>query len=279
MDALTAMFAALKSPVQKAAGQPAVETAPAAPTAAPEGLPVLGERIVRTIHPVCKVLDAKAGTVQYIASDESLDSYREVVRVAGWQFDRFKKNAPFVDSHDYSTVKNLLGYVTDYTVDPVKNQLVETVKWAIDVPSNDLARFGFQMTEAGYLKAVSVGFAPTKYATKWSDEADWQAAVELLKLSAPNAAIAQVIYLQQQQLELSACILGANGNAVAKAYAGGALSDEDLDKLATVAEKIFSQERQRSTGPAPVKPADGAATTVRQERSDFLRELQQLTNR
>ncbi len=242
--------------------------------------PVLGEKLVRTIHPTVKVLNASKGLVQYIASDESLDSYREIVRAAGWQFDRFRKNAAFVDSHDYSTVKNLLGCVTDYSIDTQKGQLVETVQWAIDVPGNDLARLGFSMTEAGYLKAVSVGFAPTSYVSRgWSDESDWLAAVALLKLPAADAAVAQVIYLSQQQLELSACIIGANGNAVAKAYAGGALSDEDLDRLTLATEKQISQMVTRSTGSAPTNPADGAATLVRQERADFLRELQQLTNR
>ena len=269
MDALNAALAALAvAPVAKTAAAPG-QPAPAV---------VTGERIVRTIHPVCKVLDAKKGLVQYIASDESLDSYREIVRAAGWQFDRFRKNAPFLDSHDYSTVKNLLGCVTDFKVDPTKGQLVETVQWAIDVETNDLARLGFAMTEAGYLKAVSVGFAPVKWASRYADEADWQAAVGTLKLSAADASVAQVIYLQQQQLELSACVVGANGNAVAKAYAGGALTDEDLDRLTDAAEQIF-QQKSVLTGSAPAKPADGAETQVRQDRTEWLRELQVITNR
>lgn len=259
------MLAALAGPFAKA-----VE--PSAPACVLPAGP-----LIRTIHPEVKVIDAKAGTVDYIASDESLDSYREIVRAAGWQFDRFRKNAPFVDSHDYSTVKNLLGCVTAFQVKD--GQLIERVKWAIDVEGNELARLGFAMTEAGYLKAVSVGFAPTKWASRYGDESDWNAAVDTLKLTAQDAAVAQVIYLQQQQLELSACILGANGNAVAKAYAGGTLTDEDLDRLTDVAEQQISQSVTRSTGSAPTDPADGAATLVRQERTDFLRELQSLTNR
>ncbi|HEY3853504.1 MAG TPA: hypothetical protein VGO67_03820 [Verrucomicrobiae bacterium] len=68
----------------------------------------------------------------------------------------FQKNAPFVDSHNYTSIDCLLGKVVDFRV---KNrQLIETVKWAIDVPSNVLAIKGFAMMQAGYLKAVSVGF-------------------------------------------------------------------------------------------------------------------------
>jgi phage/plasmid-associated DNA primase len=43
--------------------------------------------------------------------------------------------------------------------------LVETVKWAHDVPENRLAQLGYAMTKAGHLKAVSVGFIPTKMLT------------------------------------------------------------------------------------------------------------------
>ena len=47
----------------------------------------------RQIHPVVKVIDEKAGIVEYIASDESLDSYNEIVKADGARFDRFQKNA------------------------------------------------------------------------------------------------------------------------------------------------------------------------------------------
>ena len=59
---------------------------------------------IRTIHPEVRVIDASRGIVDYIASDESLDSYREAIKAAGWKFTRFAKNSPFVDSHDYSTI-------------------------------------------------------------------------------------------------------------------------------------------------------------------------------
>ena len=193
-----------------------------------------------TLHTEVKVIDATKGIVDYIASDETLDSYREAIKASGWQFSRFKKNAPFVDSHDYSTIGQLVGMVTDYAVRG--GQLVERVQWAIDVPENELAAFGFKMTVAGYLKAVSVGFIPVKMSTRWDgDESAWQAAVASLKLSASDAAIVRCIYLAQEQYELSTCIIGANGNAVAKAYKGGALSDSDLDKLADIGQKTLSR--------------------------------------
>jgi hypothetical protein len=54
-------------------------------------------KLIRTIHPEVKVVDASKGIVDYVASDESVDSYREIIRANGWKFTNFKKNAPFVD--------------------------------------------------------------------------------------------------------------------------------------------------------------------------------------
>src|SRR5579859_3128067 len=107
----------------------------------------------RTIHPEIKVIDEKTGIVEYIASDESLDSYNEIVKADGARFNRFQKNAPFLDSHNYESVRCLLGNVIDWRVQ--NRQVVETVKWAIDagLPEDHLANIGFKMTVAGYLKA------------------------------------------------------------------------------------------------------------------------------
>ena len=63
-----------------------------------------------------------------------------------------KKNAPFVDSHDYSTFEKLVGKVIDFRVDARKGQLVNRFQWAVDVPDNQLAQLGWKMTESGYLK-------------------------------------------------------------------------------------------------------------------------------
>src|SRR3954468_6697856 len=117
----------------------------------------------RTICPEVKVLDGKKGIAEYVASDEVLDHDREIVVAKGWRFDLFKHNAPFVDNHDYSSVEKLLGGVIAFEVKGDK--LVETVQWAIDVPTNRLAKLGWDMTEAGFLKAVSVGMKPVKVLT------------------------------------------------------------------------------------------------------------------
>lgn len=163
--------------------------------------------------------------VEYIASDETLDSYREIIRAAGWKFDeRFVSNPVFVDSHSYWQIKDVLGRVVEWRVEGGK--LHEVVQWAIDVEENHTARLGFQMTAKGYLKAVSVGFMPVVTYRRESDE--WTKALDEMKVSGEARDKARTIFWEQQQHELSACVLGANPSALAKAFGDGAVSGDLL---------------------------------------------------
>jgi hypothetical protein len=193
--------------------------------------------IRRVITPEIKVLDAKDGLVEYVASDESVDSFKEVIRADGWRFTNFNKNAPFVDSHDYGSIDKLLGKVVDFGVRGRK--LIEVVQWAKDVAENKLAQIGWRMTEAGFLKAVSVGFWPVSYVLPGTAEH----AAQLKQLNIEPMTEVRTIFTEQEQIELSAVIIGANPNALAKSYKAGVLTDADL-------ETISQETAQRTVSPA-----------------------------
>lgn len=191
------------------------------------------QRLVRSIVPEIKIVSAKTAEVEYVASDASLDCYREILVPTGVDFSRFEKNAPFVDSHDYSTLERLLGSVTHFEVKAGK--VIERVQWAVDV--SPLASLGFKLTESGHLKAVSVGFMPVDMV--WRDESEFVNAVKDLGLSAELAAQVRCIHRKWQQIELSACIIGANPNALAKAFQEGALKEADLASIGFHGDKEF----------------------------------------
>lgn len=182
------------------------------------------DTVYRTLNTEAKIIDAEKGIVEYVASDESLDAHREIVRVKGWKFNRFRKNAPFLNSHNQWSIDDLLGKVISAEVKD--GQLVERVQWAIDVPENEMARLGFAMTQGGYLKAVSVGFIPVKQV--WRDGSCWTEAVKDAGLSTEEAAMVRRIFLEQEQIELSSVVIGSNANALMKAYESGAVSEEQL---------------------------------------------------
>lgn len=187
----------------------------------------MSKKLTKTIHPHIKVIDADRGLVEYVASDETLDSYAEVVRAAGWKFDqRFTSNPVFVDSHSYWGIKDVLGRVVEWRVEGGK--LIEVVQWAIDVEQNALAQLGFEMTSKGYLKAVSVGFMPVR--TVYRKDDDFSAVADEMSLSQEVRDKVRCIYYEQQQWELSACVIGANPSALAKAAGAGAVSRDLLGR-------------------------------------------------
>jgi len=221
-----------------------------------------------------KVLDAAQGIVEYIASDETIDSYKEIVRVNGWDFSLMEKNAPFVDTHNYYTIKNQLGNVLDWRIDTRRNALVETVKWAKDVKENELAQFGWAMIQAGFgPKAVSVGFMPDSYVTKWdNDPAGWREQLADLGLHEEDGM--RVIYIAQRQIELSACILGANPNALqlaAKAYKAGAINDAQIEFLS-------AEMARRETAASSNSPSDDDAA-LRKARMAINERIRRIADR
>ena len=106
---------------------------------------------------------------------------------------------------------------------------------------------------------------PVSYVTKWdSDPKPWREQLNDLGIHEEDGV--RVIYTQQQQIELSACILGANPNALqlaAKAYKAGVLNDGQIEFL--------SRELARRE---PATPADdpAAAEVARRQARQRVRE-------
>jgi len=220
------------------------------------------ETLRREIHPEVRIIDAAKGLVDYVASDETLDYYQEVIRVSGWKFTNFSKNSPFVDSHDYSSIGKLLGKVVDFRLESGK--LIERVQWAKDEPDT-FASWGWKMVLGGFLKAVSVGFYPTRLASRWdADKTAWMQQLKELGLHEEDGV--RCVYIEQEQLELSACIIGANPNALARAYKAGALNDEDLDKI--------SLKIAKAKTATAAMPSAGAAFATRRAQLAILMEVQ-----
>ena len=206
--------------------------------------------IRRTIHPTFKIVDEKKFIARFTASDETLDLHNEIIRAKGWRFNLCGKSFPFVNSHDYGDIRNTLGKVIDYGV--IGNELMNEVQYACDVVENQLAMFAWKMMLAGFLPAVSVGCQPTRAACRWDhDTTEYNQPCAELKL--PREVVPDVIYIEQEHLELSQCVLGANPNAVAKAYKAGAISDADLDFLSN--EVARNKTASSTDSPAAVEQA------------------------
>jgi hypothetical protein len=217
----------------------------------------------RSLNVTPRIINEQEGTVEFIASDSSIDSYAEIVRHDGWRFTRFAKNAPFVDSHDYSSITKLLGQVIDWRIE--KSQLIETVRYSRE--PDTLADWAFKMVRDGFLKAVSVGFVPLRMVDKWSAQSgELAAALADLKLSTEEAVRVCAVYLEQEQIELSQCVIGANPNALARAYKGGTLSEHALDQLCAL--------RAASTLAATAPNSAAAVAASRRTKLALLAQIQ-----
>jgi hypothetical protein len=182
----------------------------------------------RALNPEIKVVDAERGIVDYVASDETLDHHGEIVTASGWSFTHFRKNSPLLNSHMSYDIGDVLGKVLSAEV--TGGQLVERAQWAIGL-GHAAADVGWKLTEAGFLKAVSVGYYCTKRASRWKDEKEFQEEIERLGIDSATAAMVNSIHLEKEQLELSAVVIGANPNALAKGFEAGAIAEEDLWRL------------------------------------------------
>ena len=173
------------------------------------------------------IIDKQLGVVEYVASDETLDGENEVVLASGWDFARFAKNSPFIDSHRGNSIDHVLGKVIEARTED--GQLIERVQWAIGI-GKELADVGFKMTEAGFLRGVSVGFIALEEISL-KNTRDFHAQAKDLGVKIDDLPHLQKVYIRQQQTELSAVVVGSNPNAIVKAFEAGALVEKDLDRL------------------------------------------------
>ncbi|MEO5804105.1 MAG: phage major capsid protein [Verrucomicrobiota bacterium] len=205
------------------------------------------EKLIRQIESEVRVISKSEGIVLCKASDATPDAYNEVIRVDGWDYDR--NNLPFLDSHKSDSAAHILGRVEACFAED--NAWYNRVKLAVDVPENHLAQVVFKMMLAGYLKAVSVGFFPISFVSPY--DPDWKRQLKELGLSESSGV--RRIYTKQKQIELSACAIGANPNALLAAHKAGAINERDFELV---------QKQSKSSGvniPFPSTPQSTESTT------------------
>lgn len=170
--------------------------------------------------------DAYNGRVKtYVASDESTDSYGDIIRQNGWDLkERFRKNPVAMWGHDYYQP-------------PVGNSIKETIvkgdnpQLLLDIlfmtqEQYPFADTIFKMVDAGFLRGNSVGFIPVRVVDV--QEQDERDSLGLGKYG--------VIFEKQVLLEDSIVSIGANKNALvqnqfASAATKGIISVEEIKSL------------------------------------------------
>jgi phage head maturation protease len=125
--------------------------------------PQKGERVYRAAE-IEKSSD-KPRTISFIASDETVDRYGDIIRVEGWDLTQYKKNPVMLFGHN--SREPPIG-TTDVRIEG--KQLLADATFLPEGVS-DFADEIWRIVDAGALRAMSVGFLPTAMPTAiWAED-------------------------------------------------------------------------------------------------------------
>jgi HK97 family phage prohead protease len=165
--------------------------------------------LLQVVHRSAPVRNADPDALEVVASDESVDSYGDIIRASGWQLQRFKMNPIVLFGHDSYTPIGTAKVKREGT------QLLATVDLADEgtSPFIDTLR---SLVAQKIVRAVSVGFMPTVTPNVIRDE--------------KNDKVTGYEYIGQELFELSVVSVPANPMALTLAKDAG-LQQAQIDRL------------------------------------------------
>lgn len=198
--------------------------------------------LFRAIAP--KQLDADPDDAErsqlFVASDETVDHYGDVIDAEGWQLDTFKANPVALWSHNQR--EPAIGHVDPIYVDSKTRRLMARINF--DPPGDPRVDRLWDQVKRRTLRAVSVGFnvlSPDDIEPIVDKSGEWSGGLR---------------FLRAQLLELSLCNVPANPNALAVLRAF-----DPVEPLRTVSLPAVVSRSSRPTR-ARVAPSEGNSMTV-----------------
>jgi HK97 family phage prohead protease len=144
-----------------------------------------------------KAMDDRA--LDFVISSAAVDRMGDTIAVDGWDLGNYRKNPVVLWAHDASQMP--VAKASNIRIEDGK------LKARAEFMPAEISAFAesvFRALKGGFLSAVSVGFAPVKYA--FSDE--------------PGRSFG-IDFLQQELLEFSVCPVPANPEALIEARSAG----------------------------------------------------------
>ncbi len=159
--------------------------------------------------------DIGTNVMCFIASSDGIKRDGNEIDNRGWQFDNFARNPVFLFAHDYSTLP--IGKHIDWKVEADGNGGSVLRIWTqfVDGETYPFAERVRKLYEGGFLRAVSVGWAPITYEPRMEGDlvAGWR-------------------FLTNDLLEVSAVPVPADPRAIIEAVQQRVLKPEDMDTFA-----------------------------------------------
>jgi len=160
--------------------------------------------------------------LDFIASDETLDRYDEIIVAQGWKLESYRRNPIFQNAHQYGDIIFTLGKALITEVR--SGRLYQRVEFATEV--NPMARIAYGLYRGKFLNAVSVGFIPVRWENGGA-EAGYRRK-----------------YLEQELLEVSAVGIPANPNALQLGLKAGAIEKSDLLEMEELLRGLCEQRHE-----------------------------------
>lgn len=183
-----------------------------------------GTRGIRAGLKLERVKSLSEPTLEFVASDETLDRAGEIIRAEGWSLDRYRKNPVFQNSHQYGDIIFTIGKSEEVEIRRDRADgmayLYQRVRFAVE--ENPFARVAYNLYKGGFLNAVSVGFLPIRW------------------LDGKEALPARRIYLEQELVEISAVAIPSNHNALILSAKDGTIKSTDLEECAEMLRCMLS---------------------------------------
>lgn len=190
--------------------------------------------------PQIRKIDEEKRYIEFVASDNSVDSYKTVLPVSGWDLSRYEKNGTVGYMHDVYGDSWTKAADPDDVIGKGRafvegDQLIVGITFE-PAELNEKADKIFRKIQFGSLNAVSVGFSPIGKGHRGDEE----------RGEDPNV----YYYKGQELLEVSVVNIPANKNAIKRFFGNDA---EAIEKEMREAEPAPVAEP--AAEPAPAEPA------------------------
>lgn len=179
-----------------------------------------------SINEVQQVGEEEKRTLRFVASNELQDRDGDIIESSGWKLDNYKKNPVILFGHDYKGLP--VGKAITTEIDPYKKSLVQEIQF----PTRDEYEFGdtvYKLAKAGYLNALSVGFAGIESISIYDDGSE--------VYNGKNKFLGKR-YKKQELIEVSIVPVPSNPQALIEARSKGIIDDVELKTLSEIAEKV-----------------------------------------
>jgi len=161
--------------------------------------PTVGSIRRVAVIPDMRAVDEAKRSIDFVASTEAPDRYRDIIRVAGWRLDNYKRNPVFLFQHRSNEPP--IGKTVGIWTENAPPALVQRVQFA-DAKTYPFAETIFRLYQGKFMNATSVGFIPLTDPTPLRD--------------AEGASTGGYEFTSQELLELSAVAIPANPEALAR---------------------------------------------------------------